>query len=166
MLMVTPRGMIIHRDADAKEQSVVERIELWKRAIDVIDSEPWFGTGINTYNVAHEKYDTAKNWRVRGYYAHNGYLQLAAEIGIPGILFFLLFLAFYFRRAWRSASALRGTSEELDRLGMITGLLAFLIYALADTNLQSPQSLMSFWILAGALAAQTRTQARPELAKF
>ena len=82
LLAVTPRGVIIHQDSQGKEQSIVERFELWKRALDVIEAKPWTGTGINTYNVAHEKYDKEKNWRVRGYYAHNGYLQLAAETGI------------------------------------------------------------------------------------
>lgn len=154
LFALTPRGMIIHLDAESKEQSLVERVELWKRATDVIKAKPWLGTGINTYNVAHEKYDTNKNWRVRGYYAHNGYLQLAAEIGIPGIFFLLLFLLLFFRRGLKVASAIRGSPEELEQLGILTGLLAFLIYALADTNLQSPQSLMSFWFLAGVLLAK------------
>ena len=136
-----------------QEQSIVERVELWKRALDVIDSKPWIGTGINTYDVAHEKYDTKRNWRVRGYYAHNGYLQLAAEIGVPGVLFFVVFLVSLFRRGMQKARAARGSPEEWTILGLMTGLLAFLIYALSDTNLQSPQPLMAFWFMAGVLLA-------------
>jgi O-antigen ligase len=158
MLAVTPKEMIFHLDADYKEQSIVERVELWKRALDVIDSKPWIGTGINTYDVAHEKYDTRQNWRVRGYYAHNGYLQLAAEIGVPGILFFLAFLVFFFRRGIQGARAVRGLPEEWTILGLMTGLLAFLIYALSDTNLQSPQPLMAFWFMAGVLMATQNKQ--------
>ena len=154
LLAVTPRGMIIHLDAESKEQSIVERVELWKRALDVIKAKPWLGTGINTYNVAHEKYDTNQNWRVRGYYAHNGYLQLAAEIGVPGISFFLLFLLIFFIKGLRGSNSVRGSPDELLHLGILTGLLAFLIYGLFDTNLQSPQCLMSFWLLAGVLIAR------------
>ncbi len=158
ILAITPRGMIIHLDAESKEQSIIERLELAKRAFDVIKARPWLGTGINTYNVAHEKYDTTQNWRVRGYYAHNGYLQLAAEIGIPGIFFFILFLILFFKRGLREAKAARGSPEELEQLGILTGLLAFLLYAMADTNLQSPQSLMSFWFMAGVLMARQKPQ--------
>lgn len=154
LLAVTPRSMVIHLDADGKEQSLVERVELWRRAFDVINAKPWFGTGINTYSVAHEKYDRTQNWRVRGYYAHNGYLQLAAEIGIPGIIFFLLFLVLFFVRGLRCARSARGSPDEFEQLGILTGLLAFLLYALADTNLQSPQSLMSFWFMAGYFLAR------------
>ncbi len=153
LLAVTPRGMIIHLDAESKEQSIVERVELWKRAFDVIRARPWFGTGINTYSVAHEKYDTNKNWRVRGYYAHNGYLQLAAEIGIPGICFFFLFLLSFFLVSLRRINRICDPPARLSLNGALTGLLAFLLYGLFDTNLQSPQSLMSFWFLAGVVLA-------------
>ena len=135
-LNFAPRGMIVHLDAQNKEQSIVERVELWKRAWNVIEAKPWLGTGINTYNDAHEKYDKEKNWRVRGYYAHNGYLQLGAEIGIPGILFFLIFLFMFFRRSLQAANQVRGSPEELLQLGLLVGLLSFLLYAAVDNNLQ------------------------------
>jgi putative inorganic carbon (hco3(-)) transporter len=159
LLAIAPRGVIIHQDAQGKEQSIVERFELWKRALDVVEAKPWTGTGINTYNVAHEKYDKEQNWRVRGYYAHNGYLQLTAEIGLPGIFFFLLFLLMFFRRILGGLGAICNSPEEYARLGLLTGLLAFLIYAAADNNLQSPPSLMFFWFTAGILFARQNSPA-------
>jgi O-antigen ligase len=162
MVALMPRNVLIHQDAQGKEQSVVERFELWKRALDVIEAKPWTGTGINTYNVAHAKYDKEKNWRVRGYYAHNGYLQLTAEIGIPGLCFFLLFLFMLFRRSLQSIHQMRGSPEEYAQLGILTGLLAFLIYAAFDNNLQSPPSLMFFWFSSGILMGRLRT-AQPQI---
>ncbi|HOW87936.1 MAG TPA: O-antigen ligase family protein, partial [Candidatus Omnitrophota bacterium] len=163
LLAVTPREMIIHLDAEKKEQSIIERFELWKRALHVIEIKPWTGTGINTYNVAHEKYDKTKNWRVRGYYAHNGYLQLTAEIGIPGILFLLFFFLMLFRKSLKAAQNLKGLPQEYDLLGLLTALLAFLIYAAFDNNLQSPPSLMMFWYLAGITLALTRPNTAPKI---
>ena len=166
ILAVLPRNVLIHQDAEKKEQSIVERFELWKRALDVIKAKPWTGTGINTYNVAHERYDKEQNWRVRGYYAHNGYLQLAAEVGLPGIFFFLLFLFMLFKRSLRAVRQVRGSPEEYAQLGLLTGLLAFLIYAACDNNLQSPPSLMFFWFLAGVLMAhQSRYPSSSDIAR-
>nr|MBU9889881.1 O-antigen ligase family protein [Candidatus Omnitrophota bacterium] len=156
MLAILPQNVIIHKDAQGKEQSFVERVELWKRAVQVIQAKPWTGTGINTYNVAHAKYDKEQNWRVRGYYAHNGYLQLAAETGIPCILTLCAFLGIFFYKALRHIKKLGDDPEALMQLGILTGLLAFLIYALVDTNLQSPQSLVSFWFMAGILLARQK----------
>ncbi len=155
VVVMSPRHVIIHQDAEGKEQSIVERFELWKRALHVIEAKPLTGTGINTYNVAHEKYDKTQNWRVRGYYAHNGYLQLTAEIGIPGLICFLVFIFMYFRKALRCLKNTRGSPEAYVNLGMLTGLLAFLIYAAFDNNLQSPPSLMFFWFSLGVLLARS-----------
>ncbi|MFH1800869.1 MAG: O-antigen ligase family protein [Candidatus Omnitrophota bacterium] len=215
LLAVVPRGVIIHANKDSREQSFVERLCLWQRAFDVIKAKPLTGTGINTYDKAHAKYDTQQrknlaslrgpttsvrqeqngsvsfitgetiytsdvkqtNIRlgdkkynlfrdakgeyyiydtllVRGYYAHNGYLQLAAEIGLPGIFCFLWFLFMFFRKVLGGLGAIRGSPEEYTRLGILTGLLAFLIYAIGDNNLQSPPSLMFFWFSAGILMAR------------
>jgi O-antigen ligase len=214
LIAVIPRNVLIHPDTLGKEQSLFERIELWKRATDVIAAKPWTGTGINTYNVAHEKYDLRKQKKLmpisgtsivirqnqdgsvsfdtgsavwtsdteqktirvggiayniykdpagqyfiwndivaRGYYVHNGYLQLAAEVGLPGVFFFLLFIFMFLKRSFRSVRRVRGSPEENERFGILAGLLAFLIYAAADNNLQSPPSLMFFWFSAGVLMA-------------
>ena len=221
LLVVMPRGMIIHSNSQQREQSLVERYYLWRRAIDVIAAKPLTGTGINTYDKAHAKYDTLHQkkympisgtsiiirqnqngsvsfitedtvwtsdekqkiiriagekynihrdsmggyqiWNdfiARGYYAHNGYLQLAAEIGLPGISFLLLFLFMFFRRALISLRTVRGSPEEYARLGLLTGLLAFLVYAAFDNNLQSPPSLMFFWFLAGILCARQNSSVK------
>lgn len=215
LLAGAPRHLLIHQNAQGKEQSLGERYYLWRRAIDVIVAKPFLGTGINTYDKAHAKYDTLRQkkyitlegtgifvrqnadgsislldngkvwtsdtkqneiqirdkkyfihkdsagkyyiWNdfiAQGYYAHNGYLQLAAEIGLPGTFFFLLFCFMFFRWALRNLRKVRNTPGEYECLGITTGLLAFLIYAAADNNLQSPPSLMFFWFSAGILAAR------------
>jgi hypothetical protein len=61
-----------------------------------------------------------------------------------------------FRRSLQSLWRVRGLPEEFDQLGLLAGLLAFLVYAIADNNLQSPPSLMMLWYLAGVLVALQR----------
>jgi len=221
LLAAMPRNMLIHQDAQGKEQSMEERHVLWRRALDVIMAKPIFGTGINTYDKAHAKYDTLQQkkyipisgtsvmirqnpsgsvsfltgnaiwtsdekqktihfggkeynihrdskgrysiWNdfiARGYYVHNGYLQLAAEIGLPGIFCFLWFLFMFFRRVLRALRPIRGSPEEYARLGLMAGLLAFLFYAVGDNNLQSPPSLMFFWFSSGILLARQNISAQ------
>lgn len=146
-LLILPRSAIIHLDAEGKEQSLVERYYLWDRALHVIQAKPWTGTGINTYAVSHQRYDKTQNWRVRNYYAHNGYLQLAAETGILGLLSFLIFLGVFFTQGMRTA-ALPDPAAKL-RLGLLTGVLNFLLFAACDTVLHNPQPVMTFWFLMG-----------------
>ncbi len=148
-LFFLPREMTIHLDGLGKEQSLVERLYLWDRAIDVIEARPWTGTGINTYKVAHEKYDQRASWRVKGYYAHNGYLQIAAETGLPSLAFFLAFLFFYFRNAFQFLARGSRKGEKGSLRGILAGVAGFLILGTIDTVFHNPQSVLGFWFLAG-----------------
>ncbi len=157
LFFILPKPMLIHLDAEFKEQSLIERFHLWQRAWDVIDAKPWVGTGINTYAKAHSKYDKAKSWRVRNYYAHNGYLQLAAETGVPCLISFLIFVLFFVRRGMKYIKSSRDKPGEYPQLGILTGCVCFLIFALSDTVLQSPQPIVAFWFFSGLLLAYQKT---------
>ncbi len=160
LFFALPKGMIIHLDAENREQSLVERYYLWDRALHVIRAKPLGGTGINTYAVAHQRYDKTQNWRVRNYYAHNGYLQIGAETGLPGLGLFLAGLVLLIRQAIRRVRAQSGaeSSEGRARLwAVLTGVFAFLIMSLADTVMHNNQSVLLFWFWLGLLAALSRT---------
>ena len=148
LLLVVPPSMVIHLDGWNKEQSVVERFYLWDRALQVIRAKPLGGTGINTYAAAHAVYDKRQNWRVQNYYAHNGYLQMAAEVGIPTLIFFLGFLVVYFRRGLWSIHRSSGPNK-IVAAGLLLGILNFTIFAAVDTVLHSPQAVTTFWFLLG-----------------
>ncbi len=152
IISIIPHHELIHLDIERKEQSIVERFYLWDRAVNVIKARPVTGTGINTYAVAHQKYDTTQNWRVRNYYAHNGYLQMAAETGIPGLALFLLFVFYCFLQTLKTLRRLirAGDKDTVYLLGSITvGILNFLAMSLADTVLHNPPSVKLFWYLLG-----------------
>jgi O-antigen ligase len=149
LCFLLPRNMIIHRDITGKEQSIIERYYLWDRAMSVIKAKPWTGTGINTYVAAHAKYDTTRNWRVRDYYAHNGYLQAAAETGIPSVVCLLVFLLVYFVRSLRVPAGPPGETDHAVRLGLLLGIFNFLLMASVDTVFHNPQAVMVFWYLLG-----------------
>jgi len=157
-VLILPRNMIIHEDAEKKEQSLVERLVLWDRAVNVVKARPWLGTGINTYAKSYHEFDTAKSWRVQNYYAHNSYLQMAAERGIPALLFFLAFVGSFFVRTFR---ALRSELEpDLGAFlrGWSSGVVVFLVFSLADTCWESLQMGVFFWFFLG-LGASALTMA-------
>ncbi|MBI4971317.1 MAG: O-antigen ligase family protein [Candidatus Omnitrophica bacterium] len=148
-MFLVPKYMLIHFDADRKEQSASERLMLWRRAADVIKAHPFLGVGINTYNAVHMKYDTVKDTRVKGYYAHNGYLQLAAEIGLFGIGFFILFLILFFAKVLRKARDIPVPLFQDMTLGLLAGCFGFLCLVMVDTVLQSVQTSLMFWLFMG-----------------
>lgn len=148
-LLILPRNMIIHPDAEGKEQSMVERLVLWDRAVDVIKARPWLGTGINTYAVAHQQFDKEKSWRVKNYYAHNSFLQLAADRGLPALFSFLAFIVLFFRQAFLVIRK-TGDPERSSLLqGVMTGLTGLFALSLVDTVFEPLQTGMLLWFLFG-----------------
>ncbi len=145
---VLPRSTVFHLNTEHQEQSMVERFVLWDRALQVIQAKPWAGTGINTYARAHDAYDKKKNWRVRNYYAHNGYLQLAAETGLPSLIAFLSFIILFLITCAKRMKTFT-TDRKIVLEGILTALLAFLFMAFVDTIFHNIATILLFWIFLG-----------------
>lgn len=68
-----------------------------------------FGSGLGTYRAVFDAAeDPASVGATRSSHAHNDYLEIALELGLPGVLLTLLFLAWWARAAietWRSPEA-------------------------------------------------------------
>jgi O-antigen ligase len=72
------------------DASSAERVVLWQEALRTITHAPVLGTGLGNYLTS------ARPFAVPGtpFYAHNLYLDVAVELGLVGLIFFLgIFLA-------------------------------------------------------------------------
>lgn len=77
--------------ADA-EGSADQRFEIAKVALSIWTRNPVLGIGIGAYPAAHSDYSVSGGFRPTSFGprdAHNTYLRLAAETGLPGLLLFL-----------------------------------------------------------------------------
>jgi putative inorganic carbon (HCO3(-)) transporter len=117
----------------------------------MIKAGPFFGHGLNTFMRCFETYKNKTVWTGH-MYAHNCYLQMAAEMGMLGLLSFLWLIYVLFHK---TISALGRVKDEMDFLmaGLLSGLLAFLSQSLLDTNFYSLQLNAAFWLLTGVLVS-------------
>ena len=83
--------------------AVVERMAHWQAGWEMFVDEPLLGVGPGNYPAVYERY-YIRPWREPLGHAHNYYLNMAAEAGLPGLfaLLVVLFLAFrtLLRRYW------------------------------------------------------------------
>lgn len=121
------------------------RFELWRAAAAMIGDHPWLGVGAGGFGTAMSSYQTAS---VFSRYAHNSYLQVAAEIGIPGFLVFLALLAGVLLGIRRAYLALDGRASWLF-LGLFAGLVAVAVHNAIDYTWYFPAVAFLFWWLAG-----------------
>jgi len=118
------------------------RMQLWKEALCVIRDHPLWGAGLNTYALVIRPY---KSFYFGEAYAHNSFLQMAAETGVLGLLSFLWILFGYFKNGFRHLSNSRNSLV----LGLMSGVLAFLAQSFVDTNLYALQLVVLFWFMLG-----------------
>ncbi|MFA5926099.1 MAG: O-antigen ligase family protein [Parcubacteria group bacterium] len=118
-----------------REGSNAERIKNWKQAVEIIVSRPLTGVGIGNYA---SQIDPLAGER-SSIYAHDIFLDIAAETGIiNGIVFALLILIPVFRFL-----------KEKDVLGFGLGasLIYFLVHGIFDTPIWSPQVMVLLLVI-------------------
>jgi putative inorganic carbon (HCO3(-)) transporter len=99
--------------------AVLERLAHWQAAGEMIRYHPWTGVGFANYEPAYSQY-ALTSWPVPLGHAHNYYLNVGAELGLPGLLAYLLLWAAIVWQTLRARSVRRG----LDwRRGLALGLL-------------------------------------------
>lgn len=113
------------------------RLGFWEHAAEVIKKSPYFGNGLNSYS------------KLATVYAHNCYLQMAAEIGLVGLAAFLAMLGVLFWQSWKVFLNIQNAYFSFLLAGSLAGLAGFLIQSFFDTTLYSVQLGNLMWVLIG-----------------
>lgn len=90
------------------------------------------------------------------WYAHNSFLQMAAEIGITGLIIFFWLLYVLLRNFFIFYKNSKDSLLLLCALGVTMGIIAFLANGLTETNLYYPKIAVLFWFEVGLLMATLR----------
>lgn len=125
-----------------------ERFVLYETSFNMIRHHPVVGVGVNTYSLNYQKYklhDTDEGTANTAWYAHNSFLQMASETGITGLLIFACLLFVLFKGWFVFNRKTRDSFRSAIGLGMIMGIVAFLINGLTETNLYYPKIAVMFW---------------------
>ncbi len=123
-----------------------ERPQWWKTSAQLITQYPITGIGLGRFRHEYQLHAPA-GAQHKPYHAHNIYLHIAVEQGIPSLILFLGILFLIFRRLF----ALR-KRDDFWSLGLFIGgsgfLISALVYGLADQILHQ-RPLLIFWFLVG-----------------
>ncbi len=108
-----------------------ERLLIWQQSWLLLQHSPWWGVGVGLYPLVWARYRDPGDGSA-GYFAHNDYLQLWIEIGVPGVVLFLAVLAF---AAWLFIRLVRNgvpPRVRIEAAGLIAGLAAIAAHALIE----------------------------------
>lgn len=115
-----------------REGSNVERMENWRQGLEITKDHPLLGVGLGNYS---SQIDPASGNR-SSIYAHNLFLDIAAETGILNGIFFVSIILF---SIWRNVR-----NKNVIGLGMAAGFTGFFVHGIFDTPIWSPQVMAVF----------------------
>jgi O-antigen ligase len=166
-LLVAPKSPLrrfIHPDfSDRTGQK--DRIIAWKAGLRMVEHRPLTGIGLGEFKPQMDRYaDPGTNFSS---IAHNTYLEVAAETGLPNLLVFIAMLFF----TYRSLSYVRSRASRsgppllyLAATGMQAGFVGYLVGAV----FLSSEYMKLFWLwifLSMALPSFLQPQAVEEREK-
>ena len=136
--------------------SIKDRSVMWKNSVTIFQRHPIIGNGLNTFYDNYMKVRQDDMMNKHGSYAHNCYLQMAADIGLLGLVSFLLFVSAVLAAGFKAIKTVKDPLYYSLILGIGLGLIAFLVHSSGDTNLYSLPLAALFWLSAGILLATVR----------
>lgn len=149
-------GAVTLTDAGSRD-----RVYMWQSAVWMFRERPLLGQGLNTFMANYLDHWVGGERVPR--YAHNCYLQVAAETGLAGLLTFGWFLAMLMGAGWRGMQRATGRDERVLLLGWIGAVAAFLTQAFFDTSFYSLRFAALFWCLAGLIMGCAGAPAKDRL---
>ncbi|HPN54682.1 MAG TPA: O-antigen ligase family protein [Candidatus Moranbacteria bacterium] len=145
LLITMPHGPVTGRfvsSFDPQEGSNQGRLLNWKQAAEIITSHP-LGVGIGMYSLTIKPEASYRE----PIYAHNLYLDIAAELGIPALLIFVYFLFLAFRNFRQIAK------KNSFFVAGIVSLSIFSVHSLVENPLYSVHILPLFLVISALSAA-------------
>lgn len=133
------------------------RATMWSTSAGALRDHGVIGSGAGTFEGIYRRYETVE--AVPGTYvnhAHNDYLELAIEMGLPGLLLLAAFLTWW---AARSVKAWRRPHVDHYARAAVIGSAAVLVHSLVDFPLRTAAIAALFAACAALLA--TRPNAKP-----
>jgi O-antigen ligase len=117
------------------------RMEMARAALKLTRTAPLFGVGLGRFQPLSAQYASIPE------NAHNNFLQVMAELGLPGLVLFAGVIGFALRQECRRVN---GAARAW---GLLAGLAAFLLTCIGGHPLLVPPAAYAFWIALGVAGA-------------
>jgi putative inorganic carbon (HCO3(-)) transporter len=135
------------------------RMSIWKRGLQYAEDRPLNGVGVASFNIAEgtisplarrQEYEKGLKWSS----PHNSFVQVLAEMGLPGIVLFVAMLIAGFRSASRLARASIRRGAEARRYGELARahVAAIAGYAVAGFFLSQAYAPYLYFVLGMIIA--------------
>ncbi|MCE5328574.1 MAG: O-antigen ligase family protein [Planctomycetaceae bacterium] len=125
------RAETLTMDPNKMDASLLTRYQNMNAGLQIMGDNPLFGTGLGSFPMAKRKYIRFDYAGELYHVAHNTYIQMGSELGLPFLAFFLAMNVFVLirlrRRQWRGLSDEDQQRMEWVRVSMIGAIVVTLV---------------------------------------
>ncbi len=125
------------------------RIQIWQDTLRMIYVRPFTGWGPGTFSLAFPAYQAHGFKQQFVNYAHNDYLELAADTGMLGLVIFIIGIIILYISCLKKLKMVQSKYWQNVGLGALAACFSILIHSATDCNLQVSANLFLFVIAAG-----------------
>lgn len=158
-LNVTRFTSIINFGSDAN--TGVARFEIWAAALRIIRDHPLLGIGQDQFLYADPRYGVPQARLFTTSHPHNWVLDFWLRLGLPGLLWMVATLAFFFRSCTRLWRKYKGTALGALALGLLASMVDFAVHGLLDMAYFTMDLALTFWLTLGLMVILQRLPAEP-----
>ena len=137
---------------DATDPGTEYRLLMWKGSLGLIRAHPIFGVGLDSVAGHWQRWDLEayRRFPLKSHF-HSTPIQLAVECGLPTLAVWLWLMAAYLLFLLRLRLEVRGRGWFAQglALGILGGLVAFLLTALLQYNFGDAEAMVVFWFCMG-----------------
>ncbi len=136
-----------------------ERLHMWGAGLRMFRDHPWTGVGLQDLHSIYERYKSPGAFEPAGH-LHNVYVQVAASMGVIGLIALAAILGGLVRAAWRGFRAMGEGWGAAFKLGVTAALVGFLVSGLFEWNFGDEELLDLLYVLIGTAFAAGQWSAR------
>jgi O-antigen ligase len=149
-LVIAHPARVVNRFGDTTDDSWGGRPMIWRTSRALVARYPLTGVGFGAYEGAMPLYQPEPRGMMMNH-AHDQYLEIAAEGGIPGLALFLIALVMVIRLHIRRQRHDHSAHRYL-RSGALVGLVGLAVQSIWETPLLTPAVV---WLAAAAAGLAT-----------
>ena len=159
VLAATAVPSVASRVGHASTDLVVDRMQIWRIAVGIVESHPLLGTGPGTFQTMFNQRKPARlqqKWS-----AHNLWLHYAVETGLLGLLS-VLWIVYAAGREWARSGRLIPVGQDPLRPTITAAAIGLLVDSCGDNTLLSVSTIAGAWLILAMLVVPLPHPVRPD----
>ncbi len=136
-------------DFNTEDNTGVARARIWTAALRIIRDHPFTGIGQDQFLYADPSYGVPQMRFFTTSHPHNWVLDFWLRLGIPGLLWMVATLVYFFRTVLALCRKWAGTALGALSLGLLASMTDYVVHGLLDMAYFTMDLALSFWLTVG-----------------